>query len=83
MAVAGTTILGSGIIEAAPIAVKWWLQIAAVSSTAPKAFHLRAPSIRPTLVAAEPSSAPAAIDTMTRTGSQMMRPWISKAAMPV
>ena len=41
------------------------------------------PSIRPTLVAAAPISAPAAIDTMTRTGSQMMRPWISKAAMPV
>ena len=24
-----------------------------------------------------------AIDTMTRTGSQTMRPWTSKAAMPV
>ena len=34
-AVSGTVILRSGMIEAAPIAVKWWLQMAAVSSSAP------------------------------------------------
>jgi len=27
-------------IDTAPIAVKWWLQIASVNSTAPPAFHL-------------------------------------------
>ena len=30
-----TTIVGSGMMETAPIAVKWRLQIAAVSSSAP------------------------------------------------
>ena len=35
MAVSETVNLGSGMIEAAPMAVKWWLQMAAVSSSAP------------------------------------------------
>ena len=35
MAVSDTTILGSGMIEAAAIAVKWWLHMARVRSSAP------------------------------------------------
>ena len=82
-AVAENSTLGSGIIEAAPMAVKWWLQIARVNSRAPRLFHFKASPRSPTGNETAPISPPSAIDATTRTGSQTIRPWISNAAMPV
>ena len=82
-AVRGDSIVGSGTIEAAPIAVKWWLQIARVNSNAPRIFHFSIVSRNPTGSAAAPISPPSAIDAATKVGSQTIRPWISNAAIPV
>ena len=82
-AVGEISIVGSGMIEAAPIAVKWWLQIARVNSKAPRIFHFKASLRNPTGNAMAPISPPRAIDAPTRAGSQTIRPWISNAAMPV
>ncbi len=76
-------IVGSGMIVAAPIAVKWWLQIAASTATRREIFHFKVSSRNPTGSATAPMSPPSAIDAVTRTGSQTIRPWISNAAMPV
>ncbi len=81
-AVCETTWVGSGIIETAPIAVKWWLQIASVNSSAPPIFHFSPSPCRPTGSAIAPISAPSTIETTTRAGSHITVPATSKAAMP-
>ncbi len=78
-----TSIVGSGMIEAAPIAVKWWLQIARVNSKAPRIFHFKASLRNPTGNATAPISPPRTIEAATKVGSHSIRPWISNAAMPV
>jgi len=75
--------LGSGVIAAAPMAVKWWLQIASVSSPAPINFRRIVWSLRPMKRERAPSTAPSRIETVTSTGSHAMVPATSKAAMPV
>ena len=82
-AIADSATVGSGSSEAAPMAVKWWLQMASVSSRAPRIFHWMPPRCRPTGNAIAPNSAPSAIDAVTNMGSHRMCPWTSKAAMPV
>ena len=65
---------GSGMIAAAPIAVKWWLQIASVNSSAPVDFHFAdaAGAGRP---AARRADHGAEHDrTATSIGSQRIRP---------
>ena len=65
-----TTIVGSGMIETAPIAVKWWLQIASVSSTRPDSlpFHRRVAQPGWQRERAD-SSPPSTMEAPPRTGS--------------
>ena len=55
-------------MAAAPIAVKWWLQMATVRSSAPQIVDLTEASRSPAGSAAAPISAPSAIDTATSIG---------------
>jgi hypothetical protein len=70
-------------IETAPIAVKWWLQIASVSSSAPPIFHFSPSPCKPTGNATAPITAPSRMEAVTRTRSHSKVPAISNAAMPV
>ncbi len=73
-AVGENSIVGSGIIETAAIAVKWWLQIAAVNRPAPRIFHFKASPRSPAGSATAPIIPPRAIEAATKAGSQTIRP---------
>ena len=69
-AVDDTLIVGSGMIETAPIAVKWWLHMAAVSSSAPQIRHFIELSRSPTGSATAPRTPPSATEATTSAGAQ-------------
>ena len=69
--------------DAAPIAVKWSPQIAAVRRRAPSVVELRDRLRSPTSKAAAPKPTPSIIEVRTNEASQAIRPGTSKAAMPM
>jgi hypothetical protein len=80
---AESTMLGSGVMATAPMAVKWWLQIASVSSSAPMSLARSEDLRSATNREAAPIRAPSRIEAATNARSHATVPATSKAAMPV
>jgi hypothetical protein len=73
---------GSGMIAAAPIAVKWCETIANASSAAAAVEWPKSSWRTASVSAALPNSTPSAIEAMTRSDDHAMWPGTSSAHMP-